>query len=471
MKIFDTLFCDPTRLRKFTGVSGCCRVVGLAVIASMALAASRGTAVEDHSTPHYNAGGHVSLSLINLILERQILERQTVSDEIAGARTLAETTTRGRLRAEFVPSHDRAIVDFRMIGELSAPSATATRGSVTVRMASQTSIDARKRVVITGAGLFPAASQADCNTQTEILDVEATRRLIERLARRRAEKLRPEAQQSTSQQVAERVEAELDKQANDPLTGANQFYADKIRLPLVNAGSFPRDLRLSTTSTHLALRVLAQKNGQEEAPAQMPRLNPQYDIHVCGHQSMVSNMSEPLVGGKTFSDKQFLDVMKIMTGTAQRGLWVFDGRDRWNVTFAHKRPIQAVFANGTFRLTYHFQGATCGDDTVQGAIEASALYRPMMSADGVYLVRESIPTIRYTDGLPDDAPRVRVLQQLSQRFGAFFQEAIYFDGLSPPAGGTYAKLRELKLVELKCEDGWFSIGYELNRPAKVAIQP
>ncbi|MCE9553108.1 MAG: hypothetical protein K8T91_06980 [Planctomycetes bacterium] len=471
MKISNALFRGLTRLQKFASVSGCRRIVCLTVIASMGLAGYRVAADETNAAPRYNAGGHVSLSLINLVLERQILEKQTVSDEIAGARTRAETTTRGRLRAEFIPSNDRAVVDFRMIGELSAPNATATKGSVTVRMTSQTSIDARKRVVITGAGLFPAASQADCNTETEILDVEASRRVMERLGRRRAEKMRPEAQQNTSQQVAERVEAELDKQANDPLTGANQFYADKIRLPLVNAGSFPRDLRLSTTDTHLAIRVLAQKKGQDEAPARMPRLNPQFDIHVCGHQSMVANMSEPLVGGKTFDDKQFLDVMKIMTGTAQRGLWVFDGRDRWNVTFTKQRPIQAVFANGTFRLTYNFQAATCGDDTVQGAIEATALYRPMMSAEGVYLVRESSPMVRYTDGLPDDDARARVLQQLSQRFGAFFQESIHFDGLSPPAGGTYAKLRELKIVELKCEDGWFTIGYELNRPSKVAIQP
>lgn len=471
MKIFNALFRGPTRRQRLACFSDCRRIVGLSVIASMVLGGYRATADDANATPRYNAGGHVSLSLVNLILERQILERQTVSDEIAGARTMAETTTRGRLRAEFIPSKDRAIVDFRMIGELSAPNATATRGSVTVRMTSQTSIDARKRVVITPEGLFPGASQADCNTETEILDVEATRRLMERLGRRRAEKLRPEAQQSTSQQVADRVEEELDKQANDPLTGANQFYADKIRLPLINAGGFPRDLRLSTSNTHLALRVLAQQNGQDEAPARMPRLNPQYDIHVCGHQSMVANMSEPLVGGKTFDDKQFLDVMKIMTGTAQRGLWVFDGRERWNVTFTKRRPIQATFANGTFRLTYHFQAATCGGDSVQAAIEASALYRPKMTADGVHLVRESIPIVRYADGLPDDATRVRVLQQLALRFGAFFQEEIFFDGLSPPAGGTYAKLRELKLVELKCEDGWFSIGYELNRPSKVAIQP
>jgi hypothetical protein len=63
-----------------------------------------------------------------------------------------------------------------------------------------------------------------------------------------------------------------------------------------------------------------------------------------------------------------------------------------------------------------------------------------------------------------------VRQELSQRFDAFFQPEIYFDGLSPPEGGAYAKLRAMKLTELRCDDGWFIIGYDLNEPSKVASQ-
>jgi hypothetical protein len=393
-----------------------------------------------------------------------------VSDEVAGARTVADTTTKGLLRAEFVPSENRAIVDFRMVGALSAPNATATRRQVTVRMASETSIDARKRLIVTPEGLFPGAAQADCNTDTEILDVEANRRVIERLGRRRAEKLRPEAQESASQQVAERVQTELDTQAKNPLAEANKFYLEKLRLPLVNVGGFPRDIRISTTSSHIAIRVLAEQPGQMAPPAYMPQLESQYDIFVCGHQSLVANMAEPLVGGKTFDDKQFLDVMRIMTGTAERGLWVFDGRPRWEVTFAKRRPIQATFADGTFRLTFSFSAATCGDDKVTAPLEASALFRPEATANGVRLVRQFTPTVAFTDGAADTPERARVREQLMERFNAFFQADLYFDGLAPPAGGTWAKLRDLKLVKLHAENGWFTIGYQLNEPSKVARQ-
>jgi len=450
------------------------RGLGVALAVWLVVACQSGLAqlpTAPSQTLAFNGVGHVSLDLINLILERKILEQQTVRDEVAGAMTVADTTTTGRLRAEFIPSRNMGIVEFRMIGAMAAPNATATKGSVRVQMASHTSIDARKRVLITPDGLFPGASQADCDTQTEILDVEANRRVVERLARRRVEKMRPEAQQKTSQQVAQRVEEELDKQANDPLSGANKFYADNLRLPLTKAGGFPRDLRVSTTSSHIQIWLLSQQPGQMAPPARIPRLNAGYDIHVCGHESLVANMAEPLVQGKTFNDKQFLEVMKIMTGTAPRGLWVFDGRDRWNVTFAEKLPIQAQFANGTFRLTYQFQASTCGDDTVEAPILASALYRPEMTSDGVHLIRESTPIVAYTDSAPDTDARLRVLMQLNKRFTAFFQPEIYFDGLAPPAGGTWAKLKELKLVELNCHEGWFTIGYELNQPSKVAAQP
>ena len=446
----------------------CAAVVGLVVGGAGSRAAT--PTAPSPNAPSYNGGAQVSLRLVNLVLERQILQRQTVTDEVAGVRTVAETTTKGKLRAEFIPSSTQAIVDFRLVGDLSAPNATATRGSVTVRMASQTSIDARKRLIVTPNGLFPGPSEADCNTETEILDVEANRRVMERLGRRRAEKLRPEAQESANQQVAERVETELDSQAKDPVAEANKFYAEKLRLPLINVGGFPRDIRISTSASHVAIRLLAQQQGQSAPSTRMPVMSAKYDIFVCGHESLVTNMSEPLVGGKTFDDKQFLDVMKIMTGTAQRGLWVYDGRPRWNVTFAKKRPIQATFANGTFHLTYSFESVTCGADTVRAPLEASALYRPEITRDGVRLVRQSSPTIAFTDSMPDDDARTRVREQMTERFNAFFQSDLYFDGLSPPEGGTWAKLRELRLTELRCEDGWFTIGYMLNEPGKLAAQ-
>jgi hypothetical protein len=84
-------------------------------------------------------------------------------------------------------------------------------------------------------------------------------------------------------------------------------------------------------------------------------------------------------------------------------------------------------------------------------------------------VRESNIVLRYTDELEETPVRAAVHQELSQRFDAFFQPDIFFDGLSPPAGGSYAKLKDLKLTELRCENGWFTIGYDLDEPSKVAL--
>jgi hypothetical protein len=271
--------------------------------------------------------------------------------------------------------------------------------------------------------------------------------------------------------VAERVESELDSQATNPLTEANRFYAEKFRLPLTAQGAFPRDLRLSSTSTHLELRMLAAEPGQAPPPTLIRRLDPRYDIAVYGHESVVANLAEPLVGGKTFDDKQFLELIRILTGSADRGLWVFDGRPRWNVTFAKRQPIQVKFNDGVFRLSFHFASATCGNDTVQAPIEVAATFRPEITTDGVRLIRQSAPTIVLADDEQETSTRAHVRQQLTERFSAFFQEDLYFDGLAPPAGGTWAKIRELKLTKLACENGWFTIGYELNEPSKVAAQP
>jgi hypothetical protein len=64
------------------------------------------------------------------------------------------------------------------------------------------------------------------------------------------------------------------------------------------------------------------------------------------------------------------------------------------------------------------------------------------------------------DGSPVDESNAQFKRFLHRKFAAIFPPDLYFDGLVPPAGGFWARLRHLNLTQLKAQDGWLAIGYE-----------
>ena len=57
-----------------------------------------------------------------------------------------------------------------------------------------------------------------------------------------------------------------------------------------------------------------------------------------------------------------------------------------------------------------------------------------------------------------------MLHFLRWKFRAVMPEALYFDGLVPPTGGSLAMLHNLKANEYSFQDGWMRIGYRLVDP-------
>jgi hypothetical protein len=39
---------------------------------------------------------------------------------------------------------------------------------------------------------------------------------------------------------------------------------------------------------------------------------------------------------------------------------------------------------------------------------------------------------------------------------------MYFDGLAAPAGGTIGRLRQVHMCEMRCQDGWMTLGYKIQ---------
>jgi len=407
-----------------------------------------------------NGFAQASGRFLNVLLGRSVEEQTYIAQSVLGSYTEGLAFTRAQILFGVVPSQDHAALQVRLQGQVTCPSNMAERRRVSVQSAAYTSLFANKQVNLNDLGLHLAPAAAACLTSVEIQDVSAGSRILERIAWRRANRMVSEAEQIASQRAQSEVSAKLDAQADAALGGANQMFCQKIRSPLIRLDALPATFEFSSDQSQLRMS-LSQRNGSQlVAAGPAPQLSPSYDVAGCVHESLINNLSESLLGGRTIEDETWLEMMHLLLGTPPRALWVHDRAERWSVTFAKERPVVAHFANDRIGFTLRLARIRRGTQPLDRAIEIEAQFIPQITRDGPRLVRDGDLAIRFNEPLvPPEEPSLVTF--LTRKFGAVFPPEISFAGITPPAGGTIGRLRQLQTAEFRSAVGWLTLAYEL----------
>lgn len=410
---------------------------------------------------HPNTYGRISLRLVNRLLSRDVRDEMIINDFEDGRRTRGQAITTAHLKAALIESGQQAAIDLILEGKCRAPSTITQQGPITVHGSFITNVSARKRIHLNKEGISFQPAEARCSTSVRIHDVEANRRILERIARRRAPQQKPEAEAAVSQKTSRRVESQLNQQAETALEEVNQIFIRNFRTPNRCYGTFPSLMQFSTTPRELQLHARAADEWQLGAPDAAPALNLDHDLGFAIHESMIGNYAEGLFGGKQITDKQWLNCLNTLTGSEPRALWVHDRTDRWALTFSDTRPIVVRFHNGQFQITVRSQQITREGQSHQDLIDISTAFRMQITADGPVLFREEEVSVAFVDGRTPDTEQQKLLDFIHWKFGAIMPKELYFDGLVPPTGGSLSMLRNLQPKEFSFQNGWIKIGYQL----------
>lgn len=399
--------------------------------------------------------------LVNWLMRQTVADQRTIAETMLGSFTRGVAYTQGEVSFGFVPNPRNATLEVRLVGQTVAPSNVSQQRRVTVLGSSQTAIQAAKQVHINDQGLHLMPAAAWCSTNVQIRDVSAPGPLIQRIATRRANQMRPQAEQLASQRTAAEARSNLDQQAESALAGANETFCNNIRAPLLRMGCLPTDFRFWSDHYHLRFMLSQHSREQLAVATPPPALSAEYDIGGAVHESMINNLAESLLGGQTAEDLVWHDVMQVITGRAARPLWVHDRSERWSVTFASERPVLARFDGGRIGVTLRLDKVTRGQRQFEHPVAIEATFLPEVTDEGPAMIREGELQIRFAEGIePESAHDWQVF--LARKFGAILLDEIHFDGLVPPSGGTIGKLRELDLVEFTSARGWLTVAYQLG---------
>jgi hypothetical protein len=414
-----------------------------------------------------NAVGIASDRAANLLLERKVAEQNFITDMVMGAYTSGAVYANGHVTVGILPNPRQSTLEIRLNGQASAPAMVARQRNVTVHSSTLTALRVHKQVKFDDQGLSFLPAVASAVTNMQLNDVFAPRRFVERIAWRRASRMVPVAQALASRRAEGESRGKMDAQAASMLGGINSLYRDKIRAPLVRLGGFP--LARFSSDADRARVELSQWNDRQLAPASpLPKFSDDYALACGAHESMVNNFVENLLGGATTHDEGWAHAVELMTGEVPRPLWVHDRSVRWALTFADQQPWVAYFDNDRIGFHLSLTKVTRGEREIEHPVEVTIQLGPHISERGEpFLIRDGDIEVDIASGLSvEDEADLRKF--LVAKIGAAFPAELYFDGFVAPSGGVIGRLRAFEVVEFRSQDGWATLGYEINESARLA---
>jgi len=418
---------------------------------------------------HVNGFAQTSARLGNVLFQRNVAERNYIAEMVLGSYMRGVAITQGQLALGMVPSGDHGTLEILLRGQVSYPANVADKRRISVYSSGYTTIDAKKQILVDDQGLRLSRAAAQAATNVNIQDIDAPR-LLERISWRRAGRLTPEAEEMTSRRAESEAASSLDQQADASLGKINDVFCQKVRSPLIRFNALPAEMHVWTDPTHLHFSLCQHNEFQLAATGPAPPLPSSYDLGGRVHESMINNLAEPMLGGRSIEDKTWLEILHLILGAPPRALWVHDRAERWSVTFAKKLPVVTRFEGDRMGITLHLSGVTRGGQWIEKPVEIETSFILKITKEGPAFFRDNDLVVRLPDATEQNHD-ASLREFLMRKFGAIFPPELYFYGLTPPAGGSLGKLQLLKTAEFSSAGGWLTLAYELQGQINPATLP
>ncbi len=416
-------------------------------------------------------------SLLGSAVNRVVDERAPINDTVLGTRIRGNGHTTGLVLLDFVPALDRAIVDIA----LDATNHSDTRGSqgpVTVHTYGTTKVDARKRIMIDDERVSALPVEAHAATSTRTAGIGVNKRfgknLIRKIASKKIAEMRPKAEAISERKARERVRQQFDTQTAGAISQAQADYQAKFRRPLMERGWYPEMLQLNTSDSRLSVVARKALTDQIAAFSSPPAVDPDAVMAARVHETLVNNVAEITLGGRTITQQFVEEQIKKNNGTLPEALGNDADQAPWSITFAKRKPVELDADEARVKMTVRGTKFTSGDREFP-AMDIWAAYR-IEPADGrIRLVRDGDVQIYPPGFVPGGGEKLTVAETslrriLQKRFGKVFKEVVDVEPLKMP--GQLAGAGPLPMEQLVArKDGWVAAGWRKKDPVIYASEP
>ncbi len=405
----------------------------------------------------------ISAEVVAAGLAEGVDDTMPIRDYILGTDIHGTAHTVGRTHAELWPDPKFGVIDALFFGVTESDN-VGYHGGITIFSRSTTDLAARKRIWIDADGFssYPAVSKAETSISFNDIQSRRGRRLIERMAWRKAGKQQSLAECIASQHAEEKLNKRIDRQASEPLERANRQYIEKYQRPFTERKLFPRQLDFSTTPSALGIIGLQAGESKLAAPDEPPPVAEGAEMSLRIHESTINNLVFDALAGRTVYEEKVQAMAADLLGELPEKMKGDEDGQPWAITFAPRQPISVTFADQRLTITLRGVKYYKGDDA-HPAMNVSATYKIEESSKGFKLVRQGDIVVLPPDFTPGggrtiDARRQVIRTLLRKRFEKVFEPEFLAEGFEP--SGKWKAVGKMVPIQMDCQNGWLTIAWK-----------
>jgi hypothetical protein len=350
---------------------------------------------------------------------------------------------------------------------------------VTIRSTGVTRLTGEKPLAMTPGGLFGYAPRATGCTSTNIYDICANCRLVERIAWRRADRQKAEAEAIAGQHAGARLAGQMEAEAQPMIAQQNYRYYQEFVNPLQEKGQFPEQLHFSSRRDRVQVQMLQADAKRPGAPDFPPPYQAYHDLALQAHETSIVSYAEGIWAGYELTDlrleKLIRDELKQEVPEELR-VTLPDGtldpdKEPWSMVFARETPVLVRFEDGGVWMAIRVETFKRGEGDVEGEyrpaitelVEISAQYGIQQTPAGATLVRDGDVRIRFPNRENPDQITVRdsaTVTFMRRKFRNLFEEQFAGEGIV--LQGNWARAGRLYAREVQSAGGWLTIGWDMG---------
>ncbi len=384
-------------------------------------------------------------------MEKTQSDVQRSGNRIQGAWVVGNAYSNTRSRAEVIDTGSEARIRIYVEGTVHSPQSVATKGPATLVSSANSRLTAHSDVYWNGEEFAFTPPQATVQTSSQLRSVQAPP-IIRRIAANQARKKRHLAEAEGSaiikKQAIEKMRAEM-----IPAVAELNSQASDILVLMRKTGTFPAGLRSALVGDFIQIGFVPDSASGLGAPARAftpLRKNEEFGISV--HDTALGKFVRRTLGGARWTDVQFAQLQKELTGSNSEEFMIGLDQDRWKADWDWNHPVRVEFSalGATFR--YRFSQLNLNGTEHETPFEVRSTFAVKPTSLGIEFERTSEVKV---DSLDPQKPLSADVENLvARKFRGLFEDTFYLDGIQFPQGGDLDALSKYELADVQLEDHW-----------------
>lgn len=400
-----------------------------------------------------NARVLISSEFVNARFVKPVNEANPVNEIILGTQLIGQSWLQGWVTPQLIDSSSHAEIRLNLNGSFSSQNIGYNR-SVKLHTRGSSSVVACETIALTDAGLVPLNDTAsDAMLSSQIDRIEAKLGIVRKIASKQAAKQKPEADSIAEGRLETRVRKQFHEKLAQQISEANQRIQNPDLTVLARLGLNRPNRTTWSSPQYLALLWKLQGQTQLAAPASCPLVVDPTGVTVQLHESVVTNLLDPVLAGRTLRSTELDTLAPQFGGVLGKGLMKQKDEKPWAITMAPFHPVEIQLDDSLVTIRIRTKRLDSGDQGVDKAASIEASYKIVLIDGAIQFERQGDVKIVFAEQRGSRAATMRgALKKI-------FEEVLKQKLLDEPVRITdrLPSQLNLSLSSIQVDDGWIQM--------------